>query len=412
MRAPQPSEASGSNPAQGPFPIPLDASGCVVLEQGEVSPSRIALVQTGKRWVLPRVLLQAGESHPSGVQRALLAQVGEGFPGVSADWIATLDSQIGARPVRTTYWKLQVPRGIRQPVVACEWVPVPAALSRLTLPEERSLVATMQDPLAHPPLSPRPAAAASAPQEAGPGVRVRPPTSPSSSRGAPWQIQAQDHPGPSHPAQAHGPTTQAQDSLIAAWKLEFESKSVSERRLWTRLLQGEVRARTQGWRREALLSVLDEVPDAGTLARVRAEVQAQKERQSAWQQSVQRARWVQMALALPPVLALCLFGSTAWFSGTFPAIERLWTAVLGLGLVGGLAWSTLRQVPTHALAAVAPLAAGSVAALLAFLLERGGILRIAQDSAPGVLALALVSGWLGASLVGLKPPGASGPPAG
>ncbi len=417
-----------ADPSPQPAHEPLPAVGVVLLAGWPAGdrPNHVAVVQHDGLWTLPRVLRAEGESSQALAQDTLRTQVHPALQDVELDFLVTLEGQLFHHSLRTEYWRALATADLPRELPRAEWMPLAQARTRLLCPEERLLLERMHDPLAHPPTGASgvplasPGTAASGPPPPGPGQFASagdpvatpspsPDLQPSSEHAqrtweldplqGDWRSKVRQHLVHAQRSLNTGREGEANDAWMAAWKLELESRSVTERRLITKLLQGEVRARTQGWRRDALLTALEEDPDAGTLARVRAEVETFGRRMQQRRERRRLARLVQIVIAVPFFAALYFAMTQAWLAGAMPPAVEILPAVLGLGMLGGWTWSLLRQVPEDALQALAPLGVGLFGAFFGFLLMQSGVIAIGTPSAPWALCSAFLWGFAGAVLL-------------
>ena len=217
-----------------------------------------------------------------------------------------------------------------------------------------------------------------------------------------WRNKARAYLAQAQRALDIGHEAEAHEAWMAAWKLEYEARSVSERRLISKLLQGQVRSNTGGWRRDALLAALEEDPDAGTLARVRSEVEAEARRRRAWQEQHRWARIWQAVIAVPFFAALYFALREDWLAGSMPPAVEILPAVLGLGMLGGWTWSLIRQEPGDVLQALAPLGVGLFGAFFGFLAGQSGVLSVGKNSGPWTLCTAFLWGIAAALLLEVR----------
>ncbi|MEZ6021009.1 MAG: hypothetical protein R3F17_13160 [Planctomycetota bacterium] len=355
--------------------MPLAAAGAVVCAPGPEG-TRVALVDRDGRRALPRVPLVRGEAPARGAVRAGRSQLGLELADAEPVFLATLESEVAGRRVRSTYWRVISPAADLP--VGCIWWPLEQAARWLHFPEERTLIAAMQDPLA-------------APLKAAPAPPVP--------RAGASPLRAPDLPIPS--ATPAGPLPDA---------TEWDRLSVPARRLELRLLSAEVRGLPAGPRRDALLAALEEPADGQTLARVSGWLAAERTRREQQATSQGRNRALQVALLVPLLVWFGLALINPWLEGSLASPRELVAPVLVLGLAGGFLASLARRAPATPWAAMAPLLGGALAALFGYLATLGGLFSFGPKGPAWTLGQAMLFGALsGAYLLRWE---RRGPPAG
>ncbi len=424
---PTPSAQTPEDPTgflgSGGEPGALMAAGAAILHRPSGGESRVALLKRQDTVCLPRVLLRPGESTRVGAVRAAHDQVSPDLH--CSDWfqLSRVEAQVSGQPITTEYWSASCPDTELTLQPDCFWSPLDQAVGLVAFPEERQFLSTMEDPLIQ--ASPLEAEATSEPPRDFPPVptsspiKSRWPFDPhrgrlaetiaaarsnveNAGRAGDWRESALHQLTQAEDAVQAGRLDAAQEALTGAWRLELESRSVGERRLMTQLLQGEVRTRTEGWHRDALLTALQESPDAGTMALVRCELERQSRRVSQEQTHNDLGRLAQLIVAIPVALTLFVSFSSTWLDGSVASDGTMMPATLGLGMLGGLGWSIFRGRLHNFFDALAPLCVGAAAAFFGLLLSKAGILNIAQDSAPLALCLSILWGLAAAALLDFK----------
>ena len=119
----------------------LAAGGIVVRHDGKPT---IAVVQLRKMstWMLPKGKLAAGESAIAAARREVLEETGH---RVSIhEFLGTLAYEAGGRPKIVHFWRMQALGGpvgeLMRDVKAVEWLPLDAAIARLTHVREKAFL--------------------------------------------------------------------------------------------------------------------------------------------------------------------------------------------------------------------------------------------------------------------------------
>ena len=119
----------------------LAAGGIVVRHDGKPT---IAVVQLRKMsaWMLPKGKLAAGESAIAAARREVLEETGH---RVSIhEFLGTLAYEAGGRPKIVHFWRMQALGGpvgpLMRDVKAVEWLPLDAAIARLTHGREKAFL--------------------------------------------------------------------------------------------------------------------------------------------------------------------------------------------------------------------------------------------------------------------------------
>ena len=115
------------------------AAGGIVLRREQ--PPRIALVRLRKRdeWVLPKGRLDAGETPRTAARREVLEETGHDV--TVHEFLGTLVHDAGGRSKVVHYWRMEAGlsqvRGLMHDIRAVEWLPLDAAVARLSRGYER-----------------------------------------------------------------------------------------------------------------------------------------------------------------------------------------------------------------------------------------------------------------------------------
>ena len=121
----------------------INAAGGIVVQRGE--PPLFAVVCLRKRgdWVLPKGKLDAGESPRTAAQREVLEETGH--DATIGEFLGTLAYEVGVRIKIVHYWRMEADstpcRPLMKDITAVEWLPLDAALARLTRSHEQAFLA-------------------------------------------------------------------------------------------------------------------------------------------------------------------------------------------------------------------------------------------------------------------------------
>jgi 8-oxo-dGTP diphosphatase len=122
---------------------PIQAAGGIVLKPG--TEPRLAVVQLRKRgdWVLPKGKLIAGETFKAAAAREVLEETGHAV--VLHEFVGTLAYQTNSRTKIVQFWRMEAAtqphQGLTKDVQAVDWLPLGAALQRLSRLHEREFLA-------------------------------------------------------------------------------------------------------------------------------------------------------------------------------------------------------------------------------------------------------------------------------
>lgn len=101
----------------------------------------IAVVQRAKDelWVLPRGKLKSNESALAGARREVVEETGHRVR--VREFLGAITSRARGRPKVVQFWRMQAEvkasRDVMKDIMAVEWLPLPAAIRRLSYPLEK-----------------------------------------------------------------------------------------------------------------------------------------------------------------------------------------------------------------------------------------------------------------------------------
>jgi 8-oxo-dGTP diphosphatase len=117
----------------------IQAAGGIVVRGG--ARPRIAVVQRSKdeAWVLPRGKLERGENPATGARREVVEETGHRVK--VHEFLGAITYRARGRPKVVQFWRMQAyerpSRDVMKDIVAVEWLPLAAAVRRLSYPLEK-----------------------------------------------------------------------------------------------------------------------------------------------------------------------------------------------------------------------------------------------------------------------------------
>jgi 8-oxo-dGTP diphosphatase len=117
----------------------IQAAGGIVVRDG--AHRRIAVVQRSKddRWVLPRGKLERDENPAAGARREVVEETGHRVKVF--EFLGALTYRARGRPKVVQFWRMQAyerpSHDIMKDIAAVEWLPLAAAVRRLSYPLEK-----------------------------------------------------------------------------------------------------------------------------------------------------------------------------------------------------------------------------------------------------------------------------------
>jgi 8-oxo-dGTP diphosphatase len=118
---------------------PIQAAGGIVVRDG--ARPRIAVVQRSKddRWVLPRGKLERNENPAAGARREVVEETGHRVE--VHEFLGAMTYRVRGRPKLVQFWRMRAAarasRDVMKDIVAVEWLPLAAAVRRLSYPLEK-----------------------------------------------------------------------------------------------------------------------------------------------------------------------------------------------------------------------------------------------------------------------------------
>ncbi len=118
---------------------PIQAAGGIVVRGG--ARPRIAVVQRSKdeRWVLPRGKLARNENPAAGARREAVEETGHRVE--VHEFLGAITYRVRGRPKVVQFWRMHAAarpsRDIMKDIAAVEWLPLSAAVRRLSYPLEK-----------------------------------------------------------------------------------------------------------------------------------------------------------------------------------------------------------------------------------------------------------------------------------
>ncbi len=118
---------------------PIQAAGGIVVRNG--ARALVAVVQRAKddHWVLPRGKLEHGENASAGAKREVVEETGHRV--VVHEFLGAITYRARGRPKLVQFWRMKAAkrpsRDVMKDIVAVEWLPLSAAVRRLSYPLEK-----------------------------------------------------------------------------------------------------------------------------------------------------------------------------------------------------------------------------------------------------------------------------------
>ncbi len=118
---------------------PIQAAGGIVVRNGRRA--LVAVVQRSKddRWVLPRGKLERNENPAAGARREVVEETGHRVK--VHEFLGAITYRASGRPKVVQFWRMHAAvrpsRDVMKDIVAVEWLPLPAAVRRLSYPLEK-----------------------------------------------------------------------------------------------------------------------------------------------------------------------------------------------------------------------------------------------------------------------------------
>jgi 8-oxo-dGTP diphosphatase len=124
---------------------PVLAAGGIVLRQARPPQIAVVRLRKGNEWVLPKGKLDDGETARDAAMREVLEETGH---DVSVhEFLGTLAYEAGGRSKIVHYWRMETngkpTRDLMHDVTAVDWLPLNAAVERLSRDHERAFLANV-----------------------------------------------------------------------------------------------------------------------------------------------------------------------------------------------------------------------------------------------------------------------------
>src|ERR1700742_718890 len=124
---------------------PVLAAGGIVLRQSRPPLIAVVRLRKGNQWVLPKGKLDDGETPRAAAVREVLEETGH---DVSVhEFLGTLAYEAGGRPKIVHYWRMETSgkptHELMNDVRAVDWLPLNAAVERLSRDHERAFLANV-----------------------------------------------------------------------------------------------------------------------------------------------------------------------------------------------------------------------------------------------------------------------------
>ena len=119
------------------------AAGGIVVQRGETPLFAVVCLRKRGDWVLPKGKLDPGETPRAAAQREVLEETGH--DAAVGEFLGTLAYEVGVRIKVVHYWRMEAgdtpSRPLMKDISAVEWLPLDAALARLTRGHEQAFLA-------------------------------------------------------------------------------------------------------------------------------------------------------------------------------------------------------------------------------------------------------------------------------
>jgi len=124
---------------------PVLAAGGIVLRQARPPLIAVVRLRKGNEWVLPKGKLDDGETPRDAAEREVLEETGHDV--FVHEFLGTLAYDAGGRSKIVHYWRMETnggqSRDLMDDVRAVDWLPLEAALERLSRDHERAFLANV-----------------------------------------------------------------------------------------------------------------------------------------------------------------------------------------------------------------------------------------------------------------------------
>jgi 8-oxo-dGTP diphosphatase len=124
---------------------PVLAAGGIVLRQSRPPLIAVVRLRKGNEWVLPKGKLDDGETPRDAAEREVLEETGHDV--AVHEFLGTLAYDLGGRSKIVHYWRMETQgrpaRELMNDVRAVDWLPLDAAVERLSRDHERAFLANV-----------------------------------------------------------------------------------------------------------------------------------------------------------------------------------------------------------------------------------------------------------------------------
>jgi 8-oxo-dGTP diphosphatase len=118
---------------------PIQAAGGIVVRSGERPLVAVVHRSKDKRWVLPRGKLERNEDPAAGARREAVEETGHRVE--VHEFLGAITYRASGRPKIVQFWRMHAAarpsREVMKDILAVEWMPLSAAVRRLTYPLEK-----------------------------------------------------------------------------------------------------------------------------------------------------------------------------------------------------------------------------------------------------------------------------------
>ena len=121
---------------------PILAAGGIVVRNGRVPLIAVVKLRRRKDWMLPKGKLNPGESVRAAARREVLEETGHQVE--IHEFLGTMSYEVGGKPKVVQFWRMEANGGpvreLMRDVKAVEWLPLPAAIKKLSYAREKEFL--------------------------------------------------------------------------------------------------------------------------------------------------------------------------------------------------------------------------------------------------------------------------------